>query len=97
MKEIQELFVCECNTLDHNFIFSDIPDINESYEDSGPYLHVHLNPKYSFFERIKLALKYIFGFRSRFGDYDEIILKPDDLIKLRNLLNESIKNRGLNE
>jgi hypothetical protein len=44
--------------------------------------------KYGFFVRVKYALKYIFGYKSRFGAFDEFIFKPEDLTKLKEYLKD---------
>jgi hypothetical protein len=51
------------------------------------YTEVHL-VKYGFFARVKYALKYIFGYKSRFGAFDEFIFKPEDLKKLKEYLKD---------
>lgn len=51
------------------------------------YTEVHL-VNYGFFARVKYALKYIFGYKSRFGAFDEFIFKPEDLKKLKEYLKD---------
>lgn len=36
------------------------------------YCDIHLN-KLSFWKRLKTSIKYLFGFDSKFGDFDEFI------------------------
>lgn len=76
-----KMFRCDCQTNDHHFLFT------EDDEDKYIYLSSHLSPR-PFFERITLAIKYIFGFRSRFGDYSEVILSENEWQELRKCLNE---------
>ena len=85
--DVLEYFQCECHSPEHHFIFSDMCDINDSYEDSGPWLHIYLKTDV-WYKRIFIALKYIFGYKSKYGHFDEIILKQNDLEKLKNLLNQ---------
>ena len=78
-----DLLVCDCGSLEHIIIIT--------YDDNEVYVHYKLNT-YPLFKRIKLAFKYIFGFKSRFGEYGEIILSPEDapkILKLYNKLNEN--------
>jgi hypothetical protein len=59
-----------------------------SEDDGYPmvYSHVHLN-KRPFFERLKYAIKYIFGYKCRYGAFDEFILNPDDAERLQSVVN----------
>ena len=74
-------FICECHSLEHqlHFWYDD--------EDKNVYTEVHL-VKYGFFNRVKYALKYIFGYKCRFGAFDEFIFKPEDLTKLKEYLKD---------
>lgn len=74
-------FICECHSLEHQVHFW--------YDDEFQqvYIEVHL-VKYGFFARVKYALKYIFGYKSRFGAFDEFIFKPEDLKKLKEYLKD---------
>jgi hypothetical protein len=40
--------------------------------------------------RLKYAFRYIFGYQSRFGAFDEIILNPDDADRLQKVV-DSLK------
>ena len=77
-----EIFICDCHSSEHQrVIFYD--------EDAGypvVYSHVHLN-KRPFLYRLKYALKYLFGHKSRFGAFDEFIFNPDDADKLQAVVN----------
>jgi hypothetical protein len=50
------------------------------------YVHVHLNKK-PFWERLKYGIKYIFGYKSRYGAFDEFIFSPDDAERLQSVVN----------
>lgn len=80
-----EIFKCVCSTHDHHFF------LTENLEYKEIYLSVHLSPFYSFFKRICHGIKYIFGFRSRFGDYSETILNVEEVEKLRDSLNDFLE------
>lgn len=81
--EIQEIFICECGSSEHQFIIRKFEDEEEAY------LTIHLNKK-PLLKRIKYAFKYIFGYQSRYGAFDEIILNPDDADKLQKVV-DSLK------
>jgi hypothetical protein len=81
--ETQEVFICECHSPDHQFIirkFDDEPDV---------YIAIHLT-KQPMMRRLKYAFRYIFGYQSRFGAFDEIILNPDDADRLQKVV-DSLK------
>jgi hypothetical protein len=42
--------------------------------------------KKSFWSRLKYGLKYIFGYKSRYGAWDEFILNPNDADKLQDVV-----------
>jgi len=77
----QELFICKCNSLEHQIIF----DFDE--ENKELFCSVHLFPL-SFWKRFVHAIKYTFGYRCKYGDFEEIIIKPEDKERLLNLINK---------
>lgn len=79
----QELFICACNSMEHQLIMSYSTD----EKDKEVYCSVHLKPKRTLFERIWKAVKYIFGHRSIYGDFDEFIFKPEDADRLQQVVN----------
>jgi hypothetical protein len=50
-------------------------------EDNNVYCHIHL-VQHGFWKRLKAGLKYIFGYKCRFGQWDEFIFKAEDSEKL---------------
>ena len=78
--ETQEIFICDCHSSEHQFIIRKFDDEEEVY------LTIHLNKK-PLLKRIKYAFKYIFGYQSRYGAFDEIILNPEDADRLQNVVN----------
>lgn len=55
-------------------------------DDKEVYCTVHLNPERNIFKRIIAAVKYIFGHRSIYGEFDEFIFKPSDADKLQEVI-----------
>lgn len=85
-----EFFVCECHSLDHMFQLSyhkDVPTL---------YFTVHLATE-TFWRRLLTAIKYVFGYRCRYGDFDEIILSLEKAQELRDHLNKFIDQNGINK
>ena len=83
MEPIHELFICQCNNTEHQLIFSYFSDD----EDKDVFVSVHLLPEYNIWKRIKMAIKYIFGYRCRYGHFDEFIFKKEDVDKLQTVVN----------
>lgn len=79
------VMICECHSLEHQVIFW------YDEEDSELYCEPHLTTHRNFFKRLWRGLKYTFGYKSRFGDFDSTIFKKEDLKKLRAYLDEHAK------
>jgi len=62
------LYTCACSSLEHMFVVTEF--------DEDLFLEVHLRPA-PFWRRVKRAIKYVFGYRCRYGSFDEIILTPE--------------------
>ena len=80
-----ELFVCDCSDVSHNIIFQiwEWPD-----EPADLSVHVNLTLYPSFWKRIKLGIRYIFGYKSRFGQYDVFSIRENDIERLQKLLSD---------
>ena len=76
-------FECTCTAFDHNIRL----DVDEELGTIS--LSVPLNHWRSWYHRIWLATKFIFGITERYGHYDTIELNPDDYGRIRSLLDES--------
>lgn len=87
--------ICKCNNIEHQIIF--VCDLLE--DDKQVYLNIHLIPERNIFKRIKNAIKYIFGHRSIYGDFDEFILDSsyaNELLDIVNYLNPNLlKNNDI--
>lgn len=68
-KEIKHVFYqeCECGCVENMLKFE--------YHDDLSYLWVNYYlPKQPFFKRLVNAVKYIFGYKSRYGDFGETVI-----------------------
>jgi hypothetical protein len=77
---VEEVIVCKCANVEHQIIFSyfeDEPDI---------YMSIHLVPESNIFKRIWNGIKYIFGYKCRYGHFDELIISTKDIPKLEKIL-----------
>jgi hypothetical protein len=87
----QNVFICQCMSDEHQFVFTFDPD-NEDVEYQECYLDVHLNPgRRGFWKRLWYGLKYAFGHRSKYGNWDSTIVCVEDARKLRDLLDKFVK------
>lgn len=75
-------FECHCHSPEHTLIFR----LDEE-EPKTLYGYVFLNSD-SLFKRIWKAIKYVFGFKCRYGHFDEFILNPKDAQKMIDLLSK---------
>lgn len=67
----QRIYIeCDCHHPEH------LVSIKYEDEDDSVSLYVHLK-KYGFFKRLWRGIRYILGYQSRYGAYDEFIIpKP---------------------
>ena len=84
MKELKstELFICQCGDPSHQFIIT----TDNATNGASAFISVHLNREHNIFKRIWNAFKYVFGKRSIYGDFDEIIINPDDACRLQKVV-----------
>ena len=83
--EKPEILVCACSSREHIIIFQYDEEYNEIF------CHVHLVNNRSFFKRFVIAVRYIFGYKCRYGSFEEIILDSthsEKLIKMGSKLKE---------
>ena len=79
-KSINELFLCKCLNTEHQLIFQYFPD------DKEVFVSVHLNPEHRLLKRIWVAIKYIFGYRCKYGHFDEFIFNGYDAERLQKVV-----------
>lgn len=81
--EKPEIFICDCNSLEHTFSFW--------YDDETNDVHImpRLKNYKNIFQRIIGAVKYILGHKSKYGDFDSFIIDPNDAVKIRKYLDRS--------
>lgn len=82
--EKTDLCICECHNVEHQMIFYyDTADDDPNDPYNSVYVEIHLK-SLSFWDRLKYAVKYIFGHKSMYGAFDEFIFQPKDWEKLHN-------------
>ena len=75
-----EVLLCECNSPEHVVVFQYWENDDADYEEV--YMSFHLKPT-TWRNRIANAIKYFFGHRSKYGEFDEVVLKPKDYVKMQ--------------
>ena len=74
---MDDLFLmCKCHSLEHTIHFS------HSKEEQEVYVHIYLNEYPNVFKRIWVGLKYMFGYTSRYGHWDEVMLSVEQIQQL---------------
>lgn len=76
---------CVCTSPEHTLRFS----FDE--EEKEVYTEVYLKQYRGFFKRVWIALKYIFGYSSRYGHWDCTIMNDAESRKLHGFLEYAIK------
>jgi len=71
------LFTCRCGSIEHIFVIT--------ADDEDLFIEVHLAPL-PLWQRVRQAVKYVFGYRSKWGDFDEILLDPTQALQLGDLI-----------
>ena len=78
----KELVLCECGSMEHQIVFIWFDD----NEDNEVFAQIHLNTEKSFYERLVSGIKYIFGYKSKYGNFDEIILSSTHIEGLKKVI-----------
>jgi len=81
---IKDVFFCSCGSNEHFFVLQRFPDEEEVY------LSIYLSPL-SFPKRVLNAIKYIFGYKSMYGHFSEILLDQVSQLRLAKALEHHIK------
>lgn len=78
---------CYCHDNEHRVVFTRYED---NWNDKEIYLSYYLSNHDSLLKRIWTAIKYVFGYRSRYGDFGSTILTEKTTQQLRDFLNEAL-------
>jgi len=75
-------FECRCGSDEHTLRF--VLD----KEDNEIYVSIFLNKYQNIFKRICVAIKYVFGYKCKFGHWDNWIMCNEDIDKLQKMIND---------
>ena len=84
--EESALITCKCGACEHHLEFVYFDDDEDRYD---LIVHFRLVAR-GFFNRLWVGIKYIFGYKSRYGDFDEMILGIREVEHTVEFLNEWI-------
>ena len=73
------LFVCRCYSIEHSFVVS--------ADEEDVFIEVHLSAL-PFWARVKHAFNYVIGRKSKWGNFEEILLDPATALDLGDKLIE---------
>jgi hypothetical protein len=76
-----QILICNCNSTEHQIV------LLQAENDDVLYLQIHLAPR-PFLHRLKYAIKYIFGYRCKYGAWDEFELTKEHV----EILNQIVKS-----
>lgn len=87
MKTINEItaFECICDSPEHTLHIEYDPDVDTIA------FNMHLNQYRNIFKRIWTAIKYVFGYKCKYGHWDVFELKREDIPKFKEIL-ESLEH-----
>jgi hypothetical protein len=84
--ESHDILICDCHSTEHQMV---VHYSEDEYSDGTKhpmvYIHTHLN-KRPFWQRLKYGIKYIFGYQCMYGAFDEFIINPKDVDKLKDVI-----------
>ena len=77
---------CDCHNVEHITRFSYLEE-----EPNEICMETHLVDHLNFWKRILKAIKYVFGFKFKYGYFDCTIISPENAVHLRDELNVFLK------
>lgn len=81
---------CDCYYPEHGLRMTYFDDD----DDYGLIIEVHLTTYKNFFKRIWVALRYVFGYRCRYGEWDEVIVQPESAQEIAQFLTKYADSKG---
>lgn len=73
-------FECKCGSDEHTLRFT------LDKEDKEIYTSIFLNNYLNIFKRLFVAIKYIFGYKCKYGHWDCWVMRDEDIQKLSDML-----------
>jgi hypothetical protein len=86
----RDILICQCHSLEHQYSFY-------YSKDEGLYCEPHLSTILSFYNRLIIGIKYIFGYKTKSGAWDEFLFKKEDLKKLEQYIKVALEDANKND
>ena len=86
--EKTEVLLCSCRSEEHQILIHHYP------EEQEVIFSYHLNSSDGFWSRLRKGLRYIFGYKCRYGHWDEIILTPQHIPQFQRIIESLTKKDG---
>ena len=80
-------FECACGSSEHTIRFI----LNK--EDKELYTEVYLNQWRPLWKRLLVGIKYMLGYKCKYGEWDCWVMSADDAERLRDMCNEFITHK----
>lgn len=74
----EEILICACHSTEHQIV------IQKDDKDKVIYCSIHLAPL-PWYKRIVNGVKYIFGYRCKYGDFDEFLFDKKHVSLLKKI------------
>ena len=74
------ILICECNSTEHQIV------IDYNKENKIAYCYIHLITHKSFLKRLWVGLRYAFGYKCKYGNWDEFILNKKHVKQLNKII-----------
>jgi len=76
-----KILICDCSSAEHQLVlrYDDDKDLGRQV-----FVEIHLVPLV-WYKRLWLGIKYIFGYKCKYGNFEEMILSPKHARQIYNL------------
>lgn len=82
-KIYSEYFGCDCFSSEHLVRFVYFPSDKTSSESDELYVETHLTTYLGFFKRLWVGIKYAFGYKSRYGNWDSFSINRETAERMK--------------
>lgn len=87
-----DILLCSCGSHEHQIIIH--KDIDDDVKSVS--IHYHLTTYRNIFKRMWIAIKYVFGYKCKYGEWDSIIIDENNYKPLKDVI-DFIENNNLND
>lgn len=77
----RDVIFCSCGSAEHQLLIWHDDEFSGEYREVG--LQPHLVTHQNIFKRIFVAIRYVLGYRSRYGHWDSIIVDSTNYLPLK--------------